>query len=178
MPLDEALPILVDLLRGARDLERLDIVHGDLSEHNVLLKGGRPLLSDFGSATVVGESDRALGHSYADNAMVLSRVLRTPRQPASGPSYFHPMGTPGRPQHAVAAGSELHICALLLRPLLRWAGKRVHAAHIASTRGEPPRPAACCLCISAQPLQWSPPLALQGIRNVPFRTRLHERAAP
>jgi len=62
VPFRESLPILVDLLRGIRDLEREGIVQCSLSERNVLMRDGRPLLSDFGTATVIDPSDKDFGH--------------------------------------------------------------------------------------------------------------------
>eukprot|EP00429_Kryptoperidinium_foliaceum_P003332 CAMPEP_0176026922 /NCGR_PEP_ID=MMETSP0120_2-20121206/13197_1 /TAXON_ID=160619 /ORGANISM="Kryptoperidinium foliaceum, Strain CCMP 1326" /LENGTH=573 /DNA_ID=CAMNT_0017360127 /DNA_START=1 /DNA_END=1722 /DNA_ORIENTATION=- len=57
-----SLGILVDLLRGIRDLNQQRIVHCALTESDVLMKDGRPLIADFGMATVVPESETNFGH--------------------------------------------------------------------------------------------------------------------
>jgi len=63
MPLVDSLPLLIDLLRGIQDLERERIVHGDLTEFNVVLKGGRALIADFGLSAVLDETDDDVGRT-------------------------------------------------------------------------------------------------------------------
>jgi len=63
MPLDDSLPILIDLLRGIRDLNEMHVVHCALTEEKVLLKDGRALISDFRSATIVDDSEKSFGHN-------------------------------------------------------------------------------------------------------------------
>jgi len=70
LALNESLPMLVDLLRGARDLGRASVVHGAISEENVLLKAGRPLLADFGCAAVLSADDDVGLGSFSFGARV------------------------------------------------------------------------------------------------------------
>jgi len=78
MPLSESLPILIDLLRGARDVGQAGIVHAAISEENILMKGGRPLFSDFGAAAVVSETDRAFGTRSAHRIPGISQYSLPP----------------------------------------------------------------------------------------------------
>mmetsp|Transcript_95564 Transcript_95564/g.275964 ORF Transcript_95564/g.275964 Transcript_95564/m.275964 type:complete len:436 (-) Transcript_95564:335-1642(-) len=75
MPLNESLPLLIDLLRGIKDLDSSGIVHGDLTENNVLLKDGRAIISDFGLSVQILEPDLELGRSSL-NGKIMPSLLR------------------------------------------------------------------------------------------------------
>lgn len=60
MPLDISLPLLVDMLRGAQDLDAAGISHCGLEAVDVKLAKGRAVLGDLGSATIVGEASGPL----------------------------------------------------------------------------------------------------------------------
>lgn len=92
LPLNESLPLLVDLLRGVSDLNSLGIVHSALTSDNVLLKGGRPLVTGFGwcddSSSLAGRgpTDGAGGTFEVSTAMLASLPPETINGWPTGPS--------------------------------------------------------------------------------------------
>jgi len=57
MPLEESLPILVDVLRGVQSLASRGVVHGDLVEDRVFMHGGRAYIGGLESACMPGSTD-------------------------------------------------------------------------------------------------------------------------
>ncbi|HSQ70477.1 MAG TPA: serine/threonine-protein kinase, partial [Steroidobacteraceae bacterium] len=63
-PASEVLPVLAGVADGIEALHRQGLVHGDLKPANVLLSDeGRPLVTDLGLATPIGESPASVGGS-------------------------------------------------------------------------------------------------------------------
>mmetsp|Transcript_23600 Transcript_23600/g.67644 ORF Transcript_23600/g.67644 Transcript_23600/m.67644 type:complete len:558 (+) Transcript_23600:37-1710(+) len=75
---NESLPLLIDLLRGVRDIHDAGIVHGAIAPENVLLIDGRPLFTDFESAVVIEASDEHFGHSSVEGVPSVSEYLLPP----------------------------------------------------------------------------------------------------
>jgi len=57
VPLEESLPIIIDLLRGVQSLASKGVVHGDLVEDKVFLHEGRAYIGGLESACVPGSAD-------------------------------------------------------------------------------------------------------------------------
>lgn len=57
MLLKTSLPLLIDMLRGIRDLERSGVVHCDLTPKTIRLKGGRALIAGLKSAIILDDKD-------------------------------------------------------------------------------------------------------------------------
>lgn len=89
MPLDDSLPILIDLLRGIRDLNEMHVVHCALTEEKVLLKEGRVHSLQRGSCPgmfhVWNAGQRAFDRVTKLQRAALGhvRIGRTLRQPRS-----------------------------------------------------------------------------------------------
>mmetsp|Transcript_6997 Transcript_6997/g.19895 ORF Transcript_6997/g.19895 Transcript_6997/m.19895 type:complete len:494 (+) Transcript_6997:160-1641(+) len=57
LTMQEAFPVMIDVLRGLRHLEEAGIIHADLSEDNILLIGGRAYISDLGTSCLDHSGD-------------------------------------------------------------------------------------------------------------------------
>mmetsp|Transcript_16005 Transcript_16005/g.45550 ORF Transcript_16005/g.45550 Transcript_16005/m.45550 type:complete len:353 (+) Transcript_16005:842-1900(+) len=61
LPLNKSLPILIEVLRGVRDLDREGIVHSRLSEKEIFMKDGHALVGDLGEARLLLEAEVGFG---------------------------------------------------------------------------------------------------------------------
>lgn len=75
---EESLPMLIDLLRGIKDLGDVGIVHPAIEPSNILLKDGRPLISDFASAVIIDKSDLNFGTGSMDNLPRMNQFVLPP----------------------------------------------------------------------------------------------------
>lgn len=125
MPLSESLPILVDLLRAARDLEALHIVHGSIWEGDVLMKHGRPLLASFGLATVVRGSDDDIG--YAAVSLFEGRQLSTVDVVAMPPETIRGLPT-GPSNNVYQVGAVFASMSLAFPPVYNFLANAVPEA--------------------------------------------------
>jgi len=86
MPLKLSLPMLIDLLRGVRDMDQEGIVHGDLTEETVLMKDGRPLIGGFSSASILDTESKHGGPRFVSTIATHRIPPETDRGWPSGPS--------------------------------------------------------------------------------------------
>lgn len=67
LPLDEAFPLLYQILQGLNDAHKADVIHGDIKPANVRFgegatqnELGSPKLADFGAAIMLRQQSPAL----------------------------------------------------------------------------------------------------------------------
>lgn len=61
VPMNESLPILIDILHGLRSLELAGVMNFDLTPENVLLKGGRAYIAPLGRCCLLHDGDTGFG---------------------------------------------------------------------------------------------------------------------
>lgn len=78
VPLQQALPLMMDLLRGIQSMEHLSIVHGDLSEANVYLVDGdrRAVITNFHHACLQDTADERLDCAVKEGSLPKGSELR------------------------------------------------------------------------------------------------------
>mmetsp|Transcript_111198 Transcript_111198/g.321458 ORF Transcript_111198/g.321458 Transcript_111198/m.321458 type:complete len:461 (-) Transcript_111198:250-1632(-) len=94
MSMQEALPIIIDVLRGLDDLEDCGVVHGNLSPSSIMIASGRAYLAGLGDACFVQDEDPECACSRLQNGAEHSRhagsaFLEAPEVGLHGP----PSGT-------------------------------------------------------------------------------------
>ena len=94
LPLDRAVAIASEVGQAMAYAHDLGVVHADLKPANILLEGGRPVVSDFGVAVALGgEGSRKSGSGVAiGTAAYMSPEQGTGRDPIDGRTDLHALG--------------------------------------------------------------------------------------